>query len=480
MSYDKIGRLLLTLETEGGNEQLLDTSRNALTEQLRLARDEGRPVLPKPAYGYRREVVPGEFRHKKDGRMVPTFRWEEDGAAAEVVRSVFRWYAEGRSVGWIAAELDRRGVAPPVSRHRDAEGRLHWRRATLRGILSNPIYVGRRAWGKTASGKFHRLGAEGKLTPGDGTRKTTRRPPSEWFIPDGDDGIPALIDRDLWTACQSRLCREKDEGGRVDAEGRRAGHKRHCPTSPTAEPGAFLLSRLLVCGKCGAWMTGFRKPEKCKPGVGYVCSAYVAHSRQGACVRCAADEEATVREVVEALRERLLLADRLDWLTQRLNEHARQQKAEDNLSRLRKDVAALEAKRDRCRARLVEVSRDMVPEVEEQLRQTRAALEAAQQALRNAEDADPVRDLKFTVEAARKALWRLEEALEGGDRSLLAEALRGVLARVVIGHEEYQTTTDKTRRRPVVQEIVLRPGSGLDTLAELVSNLDGSPSARSR
>ena len=75
LAYDKGGRLLMMLESEGGNEQLQDNSRASLAEQLRMARDLGRPPLPKPPYGYRREPIPGQFNRKKDGRMTPVFRW---------------------------------------------------------------------------------------------------------------------------------------------------------------------------------------------------------------------------------------------------------------------------------------------------------------------------------------------------------------------------------------------------------------------
>src|SRR5262249_51208162 len=140
------------------------------------------------------------------------------------------------------------------------------------------------------------------------------------------------------------------------------------------------------------------------------------------------------------------------------------------MARMRKAVGQLEAKLARCRGRLVEVSKDLVGEVEAQLRQTREELEAARKALRDAETADPVRDLKMTAEAARDALWRLESALEGGDRCLLKEALRGILAGVVIGAAPYRTTTGKARHRPRIDGIRLRPGSGLDSLSMLSSS----------
>ena len=109
----------------------------------------------------------------------------------------------------------------------------------------------------------------------------------------------------------------------------------------------------------------------------------------------------------------------------------------------------------------------MIPEVEALIRATRVELEAAEKALRDAQTADPVRDLKVTAEADRKALWSLETAMEGDSRCLLKEALRGILAGVVIGAEPYQTSTGKTWYRARIDGIRLRPGSGLDVLSDL-------------
>src|SRR5207249_3448188 len=140
----------------------------------------------------------GELRKKKDGRMIPAFRWVLDEDNAEVVRCIFRWYADGRTNGWIAAELDRRGVPPPRSKPRSKDGRLHWRRCSIPVILSNPIYIGERAWGKTAVGRFHRLGPGGKVIEGTDKLGAERRPKEEWFITIKEEDIPVLIERELW------------------------------------------------------------------------------------------------------------------------------------------------------------------------------------------------------------------------------------------------------------------------------------------
>jgi site-specific DNA recombinase len=438
MSYDKIGRLLLTLEGEGGNEQLQDTARNVLTKHLKLARDMGRPPRPKCVYGYRRSHS-GQFDRKKDGRLVPLFDWSADEVTSAVVRTIFEWFAGGRSLGWISQELHRRGVASPG-------GSEWWHRTTIRQILKNPIYVGRRAWGKTSQGMFFRQRA-GQIEAASGSRKAEWHPQENWFT---TDDTPALVGPDLWDAVQRRFARRTPPTPRLDAE-------------------AFLLSGLLVCGRCGGTLAGSSvRPAAAKQGIFYVCCNYT-HKGLAGCVRNEAKEDWAVRQIITELRDRLLLPDRLEWLRDQLEKRAKEQRSDGSLTRLRKAVATLEAKLARCRSRLVDVSKDMVPEVEAQIRATREQLEAARNELHAAETADPVKELKVTVDAAREALYRLETALEGDNRCLLKEALRGILSGVVIGAEPYQTTTGKTRHRARIDGICLRPGSGLDTLSMLSS-----------
>jgi hypothetical protein len=438
MTYDKVGRLLFMLEGDGGNEQLVDTARNVLTKHVAGARDHA-PPRPKTVYGYRR-IHQGEFAHKSGGRLVPVFVWAVDEATAAVVRTLFGWYAAGRSVGWMIHELHRQGVPSPG-------GAGWWHRTTIRKVLQNPIYVGRRAWGKTSQGRFFRQKA-GRIEAAQGDRKTRWHPPEDWFTA---LDTPALVDPALWDAVERRFARRS-------------------PPTPTRDTEAFLLSGLLVCGRCGGTMAGSScRPPRARPGLYYVCANYT-HKGKAGCVRNEAKEEWVVRQVITEIHDRLLLPDRLDWLRGQLEEQARAQRSDGSLARLRKAVAGLEGKLARARARLVEVSRDMVPEVEAQIRTLRGQLDAAKKALDDAETADPVRALKVTAAAAREALANLETALVGDNRCLLKEALAGILAGVVIGAEPYPTTTGKTRHRPRIEGIRLRPGSGLDTLSMLSSS----------
>ena len=445
LDYNSMGgRLMIGMAAEVSREEQITKGRRSLTGYLRMAQQEGAPPLPRTPYGYRRDPIPGT---REKAPPVP------DGIRADVVRSIFRWYAAGHTVGWIVAELKRRNVPAP------AGGSL-WRRATIRLFLRNRAYIGDVAWGKTASGRFWRQ-RDGKPVKGDGTRKVERRPEEEWHV--GVDRIPALIDRDLWASVQARL-------GRGD------------PSTPTAstDPGAFLLSRLLVCHRCGGWMTGLTRHAPYKPGVAYVCSTYVAHG-PGACVRCEVREEWVVKQVIAELRAGLLHPENIDGFRDVLRERLREQRSDANLSRLRGEVKALEGRLSQARARLVEVSKDMVAEVEVAIRETREALKTAQAALRDAEGADPVRDLDRAVQAAVDATWQLETALQGDDRLLLKETLRGLLSKIVIDPEPYTTRSGKSWHRPAERpHIWVRPGSGLEVLVDLDASLPGTCSRSGR
>jgi site-specific DNA recombinase len=449
MDYNTMaGRIMLGIGGEARRGEQLATARRVLTSHLERARDRRQPPQTKTAYGYRRDPIPGTTL-----KALPVI----DEVTSEHVRSIFRWYVEGYSVGWIIRELYNRGVPSPL-------GRPRWTRGVLREVLRNPVYVGRRAWGKTSTGRFFRQRG-GVIRPGTGSRKATRNGPDEWFT---TDDTPALVDAELWDAAQRRLARRT-------------------PRTPTVEPGAFLLSGLLVCGRCGGPMCGVRKMRtnnRSRRGPVYVCQGYAQYGT-AFCVRTGVEEDWAVRQVIAELRDRLLLPERLAWLTKRLAEQAREQRGEDNLKRLGKSVERLNVRLARERSRLMEVSKDMIPEAEAAIRTTRAELEAAEKALREAQTADPVRDLKITAEAARKALWSLETAMEGESRCLLKEALRDILAGVVIGAEPYQTKATRTRRRLPTGKVVsvpttpktwhraridgirLRPGSGLDVLSDL-------------
>lgn len=167
-------------------------------------------------FGYR--SVPIHHPERKDsyGRAaVMAVRYEVLEEQAEVVRTIYGWYAEGCSYTWIAAELNRRGVRS------SREG--SWAASAIKVILDNPMYEGKLIWNRTRKTRH----------PETGRRRSRPRPREEWIIHEhGDLQIVAsdVIDR---VRTRQRRNRAQGLGGLTTAPAHR-----------------YLFSGLMRCGRC--------------------------------------------------------------------------------------------------------------------------------------------------------------------------------------------------------------------------------------
>lgn len=176
----------------------------------------------------------GRLQKARQGRLPLAFRpygYEYDPATALLipnpaeagtVREIFRWLVEeGEGPNGIARRLNLLGIP--------ARKGGRWHRTVVRQILANPVYTG--------VFYAHRYDASGcslnRHRPPEERIRPALRPESEW-VP---VAVPALVDPERWQAAQSVL-----------AQARRLWAGR---------PRAFyLLSGLLVCGRCGQPMSG--------------------------------------------------------------------------------------------------------------------------------------------------------------------------------------------------------------------------------
>jgi site-specific DNA recombinase len=172
-------------------------------------------VLSTAPYGYR------YIRKQLGGAPA---QYVIDLAQAATVRKIFHWIGVERlSIGEVVRRLDAEGTET-------ATGKAHWDRSVVWGMLQNPAYMGRAAFGKTQVReplprvRAPRHSAE---TPKKGySAVPTDR--GEWIeIP-----VPALLSEQLFVAVQEQL----DEN-RKHARQRRRG-------------AAYLLQGLTVCGHC--------------------------------------------------------------------------------------------------------------------------------------------------------------------------------------------------------------------------------------
>ena len=135
MSHDPHDQLLLQIRGA-----VAEYERTLITERMRRGRQRKLAaglLLPwtKPPFGYR--VDPDRPRDPAGVRI------EESEAA--IVREMFAWYAEeSHSFCSLARLLYERGL-------RTAQGLERWNLASIRGLLTNPAYMGRGNWQPPAS-----------------------------------------------------------------------------------------------------------------------------------------------------------------------------------------------------------------------------------------------------------------------------------------------------------------------------------------
>jgi len=184
--------------------------------KLHAARQGRVEVLGGAPFGYR-------YVAAIEGAGVARYNIQLQEAA--VVRQIFHWVGIDRvSIGQACKRLKDQGVLSP-------RGKDYWDRSTVWGILRNPAYKGRAAFGKTKVGPMRprlRGGRNRHEQPRNG-QSSYDTPMPEWIgIP-----VPAIVDEQLFEAVASQL---EENRGR-SRQGRRGAR--------------YLLQGTLVCKCCG-------------------------------------------------------------------------------------------------------------------------------------------------------------------------------------------------------------------------------------
>ncbi len=181
------------------------------------------------SYGYR------IIRRLLEDGSVSTGEREIDSEEAEIVRRIFKEYAEGIAPRQIATRLNRESVPSPRGGQWNAST-INGNRLRRNGILNNELYAGQITYNRQRFVK----------DPETGKRIARLNPEHEWVIREVVD--LRIIEDELWQQVQGIKRRYSS----------RWGNKRQTKKR--------LLSGLLKCGRCGGGMTTGR-------GHRYYCSA---------------------------------------------------------------------------------------------------------------------------------------------------------------------------------------------------------------
>jgi site-specific DNA recombinase len=416
------GRLsgLVMQETRDQEHQAI--SRRVLSEMLRKAK-EGKFLGGPIPYGF--VAVPDPDFGK---RLVP------DGRKAEVVRLIFRLYAEGHSLQAISLELWRRGQPSPTGKDR-------WSRQAVRVILKNRKYTGDLPWG------VHRFGKRFRLTGGqvEATRRDeqrySRNPEGDWIVrPATHEG---LVSREVFEAVQARLTQGRQRW--LDGE-----------RTPLVNGGPFVLTRLLVCSHCGGYMLGGTRRGRRV----YVCGTYHEYG-VGHCHKNTIHERPLVELLLRKLQETFLDPDNLSALRREVAEVQDALRGDENRDGLRKELGALEAKIRKANETLLFLDRDRLAGAQEALRGLERQRDDVKRELSRLDTAEPPTEaLERLIAGVEDALWQLQQALTDEDVPLLRQTLRQLVSRVEM-QWKHKTTGKRTRSKLVGGAIYYRPQEGV-------------------
>lgn len=186
-SANYAGGIILPLTNLVNEAYVFDISRKTRS-QKRVAMQEGIYVGGRPPYGYRRSP---DNRHKL---IVDT-------SAAETIRQIFAWAADGMSIFEIARSLNYLEIPSPSAHvaEKSSSNKTHssasgiWHHRTIERMLKNEIYLGRLIQGKTKTANFAR-----QSTPSD-----------EWVTI--NEAHEAIVSEELFRAAQAFRNQSQDD-----------------------------------------------------------------------------------------------------------------------------------------------------------------------------------------------------------------------------------------------------------------------------
>jgi site-specific DNA recombinase len=290
MSRDPHDQLLLQIRGA-----VAEYERTLITERMRrgrLRKLRAGTLLPwtRPPYGYR--LDPDRPRDPAGVRL--------DEAEAAVVRDLFAWYAdEGVTVMALVQRLGRLGIASP-------RGRPNWSPSALRGVLTNPIYLGQ-VFGNRLRARPAESRRSALLPVGRGGGAKRVADPAEWIAV---ARVPAIVSQDQFDRVRERLRRNRQMAQR--------NNRVH----------QYLLRGLVSCGRCRRGCSGRHLP----PGYDYyLCRTKTQMRILTPGDRCAARyiparplEELVWRDLCEVLAAPEMVAHAMEracgghWLPQEL------------------------------------------------------------------------------------------------------------------------------------------------------------------
>ncbi|MBS0984609.1 recombinase family protein [Gluconobacter cerinus] len=318
---------------------------------------------------------------------------------AQIVRRIFRDYADGKSPKAIALSLNAEGHRGPLS-GAWSPSTINGNRERGTGILNNELYIGRLVWNRLRYIK----------DPSTGKRVSRLNPESEWVLQDVPD--LRIIEQDLWDAVKERQSKttwsQKNRGSGV--------HPLNALQRPT-----HLLTGLIKCGCCGG---GFSMISKHHLG----CSTA---RNKGTCEnRLAIRRDVLEKSVLNGLRTQMmdpaLFREFCDEFTREIN-RLRMEKGAD-LVALKSELPKIERELDKA----IQAILDGVPgsRLKDRIGQLETRKAEIEERLAEAPSPPPLLHPNM-AELYRKKIATLHESLQNEvSRTQTVEAIRSLITRI--------------------------------------------------
>lgn len=254
-------------------------------------REKGLHIGSFAAYGYRKDP------ENKNALII-------DEAAAENVKSIFKWFLEGMSKNAIVRKLNDSGILCPAA-YKKSKGMKYknpnvsgtnslWCVMSINNILKNRIYVGDMVQGRYRI-KSYKIHIQEKV------------PEDEWFIVENTH--EPIISREDFAKVQGLL-------------------KKDTRTSPK-EKTLYLFSGFLRCADCGKAMTR----SKVRGNVYYYCRTYKDQSKT-ACTKHSIKHNHLEQAVLYAIKQQVYIAVSISDMVLRINTAPRQKSQSIRLNEL--------------------------------------------------------------------------------------------------------------------------------------------------
>jgi DNA invertase Pin-like site-specific DNA recombinase len=435
--HDPNDRLLLGLKGTM-SEFELSTMRNRL--------ERGR--LHKATRGELFYKVPCGYFKLPSGEVV----LDPDEQARTVVQSVFQKFDELGTVYGVHRYLVGNGIRLGMrAQDRTRRGQLEWRRpslATLTHMLHNPMYAGAYAYGR-------RPCIGGLRASGINTIQQRWVPMSEWKVLQRDR-VPAYITWECYLANQEKLHQNRSL---FDTPG-------------TPRNGAALLTRLLVCGKCGHFLHACYPKES---NVHYRCNAHHHTAAETVChgLKAAVIDNLVVDQVLHALEPATLelsltaIAD-LEQERERLHRHWRQrlERARYDSDRAERQYRAVEPE-NRLVARTLEQCWEEAMRQQHQLEEEYDRFLWKQPSTLSQDELARIRALSRDI----PALWNAPETTAMDRKEIIRLLVEQVVVLVQSDSEEVQATIH-WRGGSETQHTIVRPVARYDQLRDFDRLMD--------